>query len=221
MTTHLTLSLEGRDPAAAIDALMRSRQESGRRWWKRPVHVWLSGALARPFLFGPVSGLKGWREACAAAAALAPAACGLSGPCEVFLETDPADGPVLATAVEQSLLDALHAHARVARLRVASIRPVWARAVDDAAFEKEQALLLCGRDADALTVLAFRGKQVTFAATYAPAPDAANSLLLLRRLRASTGLGVDQVLAAEVRASLAQGLPEVRWLNESSGEVAA
>jgi hypothetical protein len=202
----LCLSLEGRGPSEAIEALLLEAGKTPRRWRRQPLRVWLSGALARPFLFGPMTGLRGWRESQAAAAALASSATGLIGPCAAELESDPAVGAVLATAVEQSVLDALHTRAQTNRLRVVSIRPMWTRAIESASRGHEQQLLCC-RDADALTVLAFRTETVVFAATYSPAPDEAESARLLRRLRASLGFADDEVFEAQTMPLHVRGLP--------------
>lgn len=212
MTVNLHLTLDGHDPAAAIEAMLQGAALlSTRRWWRRPVQIWLSGALARPYVFGPVAGLQGWTEVHEAAAALAPAACGLIGPCAACVETDPRTHSALATAVEASLLEALYAAARQRKLHIASIRPWWVRATERHARLEESDLLLCCRDPDAMTVVAARARQIVFAATYAPTPSEEDVTHLLRRLRASLGLAEEATAVAELERPTGHTLPALRW----------
>jgi hypothetical protein len=200
--------LDGREPQAAVEAMF-DRLPKKRRWWSTPVTVWLSGALARPFTFGPVAGLKGFKEAHDAAAAMAPTACGLEVPCVAYLEDDPSRGVVLATAVERSLLDTLEQVANVRRLRVAHVRPVWAVLSDHAAAEEG---LRCCRDCDALTVLARHRGVWSFAAAYAPAPDGVAARSLLQRLEASAGVDAHQTTVAAIEVPAPGQMPRAQVL---------
>jgi hypothetical protein len=202
--THLMLTLEGREQRVAIDALFEGLPR--RRWRGTAVTVWLSGALARPFLFGPIAGLKGWREAHEAATIMAPSACGLQGPCQVALEADPSRGAVLCTAAERSLLDALREAAKQRALRLAHVRPAWALLGDSDSAAADR--MLCVRDVDALTVLAKIDGGWVMAATYSPAPAAAGPLL--RRLQASTALTGERVALTEVLPPQSGQVPSLR-----------
>lgn len=176
------------------------------------MQVWLSGALARPFVFGPIAGLKGWREAHDAAAAAAPTACGLQGPCASALEADPSAGPALAIAVELWLLDSIRAAASARRLRIASIRPAWARATESHGQGSDASdSMLCCREPAALTVLASRAGTWTFAATYAPAPSAEEQERLLHRLQASLGFDAEHMMLSELVANGKNAPPVVCW----------
>jgi hypothetical protein len=212
VSLHLYVTPSDVEAGASMEALMDGLAARARTWWRTPVQVCLSGALARPFVFGPVAGLKGWREAHEAAAAAAPTACGLQGPCAAALEADPSAGPALAIAVELSVLDSIHAAAGARRLRIASIRPAWARATESrgqgaAAGDS----MLCCREPAALTVMASRAGNWTFAATYAPAPSAKEQERLLRRLQASLGIGAEHMMLNELVAKGKDAPPVVCW----------
>jgi hypothetical protein len=221
VSLHLYLTQSDIEAGAGIEALMDGLAARARAWWRTPVQVWLSGALARPFVFGPVAGLKGWQEAHEAATAAAPSACGLQGPCAAVLEADPSVGPALAIAVELSVLDSLHAAARARHLRVASIRPAWARATELAGRGRGAGdSMLCCREPAALTVMASRAGNWTFAATYVPAPSAKEQERLLNRLQASLGIDAQRMALAELEAESKDAPPLVRW-SESRSESAA
>jgi hypothetical protein len=212
LSVHLYLELGGQDTAAAIDAQMRALAAQRSSWLPTRLHIWLSGALARPFLFGPVTGLKGWREAQEAAAAVAPSICGLTAPCVTFVESDPTRVAVTATAVEASLIEALYESARVHRMHIASVRPAWARVLEHQSPERPDELLLCCRERDALTILAATGDRMLFAATYCPAPSGMDVESLLRRLQASLGLNDESLAVVDLVASTRGQVPDVRWI---------
>jgi hypothetical protein len=206
---------------AAIEAMMDGLAIRRRAWHPQRLHVWLSGVLARPFVFGPVAGLKGWREAHEAVAAAAPMACGLQGPCAAVLEADPSAQPALGTAVELPLLNGIHSAARARGLRVVSIRPAWANATDaPGRVGSASDQLLCCREPAALTVMALRAGRWTFAATYTPAPSAAEEEKLLNRLQASLGLDAGCVALAAIEANDKNVPPLVHW-SGSQSELAA
>jgi hypothetical protein len=214
MSLNLYLCDDGLAVDGALDALMGGVSAPRRTWKKPSVNVWLSGALARPFLFGPVTGLKGWREAHEAAAAMAPAACGVQAPCVAFLEAEPSASAVLGTAVEMSVLDRLYAAAIVRGLRVASVRPAWALATEARAAEERGApndTLLCCREHDSVTVLASRESRLAFVATYAPAPTLDEQERLLSRLQASLGFTADETVRANLEAASGASLPRFCW----------
>lgn len=217
MSLHLYVTQGELDAGAAIDVSMDGLAATRRAWRPRPLHVWLSGALARPFVFGPVAGLKGWREAHEAAAAAAPMTCGLQGPCAAVLEADPSAQPALGTAVEVSLLDSIHGAARARGLRVVSIRPAWANATESPGrVGSASDQMLCCREPTALTVMALRAGRWTFAATYTPSPSAGEEERLLNRLQASLGIGAGCVALAAIEANDKNMPPLVHWSGSPS-----
>jgi hypothetical protein len=209
---HLYVTPRDIEAGANIEALMDGLAARTRAWWRTPVQVWLSGALARPFVFGPVAGLKGWREAHDATAAAASIACGLQGPCSAVLEADPSVGPALAIAVELAVLDNIHAAAGARHLRIASIRPAWARATESRGRGGGAGdSMMCCREPAALTVMASRAGNWTFAATYAPAPSAEEQERLMHRLQASLGIGAEHMMLNELVAQGKDVPPLVCW----------
>jgi hypothetical protein len=174
------------------------------------VQVWLSGALARPFKFGPVVGLRGWAEAQAAAAAMAPIECGLAGPCVAWVESDPGVGPSMATAADLTLVERIERAAEDAKVRIVSIRPAWALATQPASKEFGCNVLLACRDLDALTLLAWVDGKASLAATYTPKPSEDGHAALCQRVQTSTGIADADVHRVDL---LAEGgaAPVLRW----------
>lgn len=162
---------------------------AGRKRWRTPrASVWLSGALARPFMIGPVGGLKSWAEAQAFAHATAPTACGLIKPAPPALSGWPQARPVLAIATEQQLLDELNRIASACQVRLAAVRPWWALACNLVCRQAGDAAGLIVREDDALTVLAAADSRWTAASWCAPEPDEAATRALELRLMVACGL---------------------------------
>lgn len=171
--------------AAATRAMGEARAKRGRQGWSRPrVRVWLSGALARPFVWGPVQGLVRWREVELAAGAAASQANGLTGPCAVSLDEWRCNSAALVVAMEQDVRAAIIGAAKAAGLRVTSLRPWWARVVEQHA----NAPVLTVRDTDALTVLAARDAAWQLAHSYVPQPRVEQTQALLDRLMLASGI---------------------------------
>lgn len=117
------------------------------------VKVWLSGELARPFMFGPVAGLQRWAEVERVLEAAAPEATGLDVPCKVWVDGDLTRRACIAVAVPAALVDALAAAKREGRLAVVSVRPWWSAALNAMLASQPGAELVMIDDRDALTVL--------------------------------------------------------------------
>jgi len=194
------------------------------RWRRAPVALWLSGGLARPLLCGPVDGLRGWREAEAFAAAAAPEATGLAGPCIVAFEDWPETAPAFATAIEQALADTIAGLAREHRIAWRSVRPWWAAALQAALRERPSVRVLAVAEDDALTLLggpppqsglASRAQAAfDYATTYAPAPDDAQATALWHRTLLSHDILADDarfVRTAPAAAAAAGGWPAPAW----------
>lgn len=205
--TAVLVSLEGRSLDEAIERCLGAALTAVPAR-KPALSVWLSGALARPFVFGPVQGLRGWHETHQAAATLATQLCGIDGPCRVVLEGDPSAHTVLGTAVQEATLDALYRAAATLRVRLRSIRPAWAEAMTSTALASTS-LLAC-RDADSLTLLGLHANHYDLASTYAPRPSAAETGSLLRRLQLARDLAPQKMREASITAT-ANGLPTVAW----------
>jgi hypothetical protein len=187
MTAHVYVT-EGALADGALDSHIAQIGASFSPMFGGTAHIWLSGVLARPFVFGPVEGLDGWRESALAAAAMAPSACGLADPCEVELESDPAIAPALCTAIESALLDRLRSLAARHKLRIASLRPVWAGAVGSGDALHLPSALMCCHERDVTTILAFRSGHAVFAGIY-PATVSYDEQATVDRLSASLSMG--------------------------------
>jgi hypothetical protein len=193
-------AVEFGDLAAALASAQAQAEATrrGRKLRRRPaVRIWLSGGLARPFLVGPIAGLRRWHEAMALASAAASEATGLTESCRTVLEGWPGDRAALAIAAPTPLLERIDQETRRLRLSVQSIRPWWCRLVESASSPAAAGETLAIEDSDALTILREHAGQFVLARTYSPRPAA------------------DQVASIVVRTALAEGVEEseIRVLN--------
>jgi len=173
--------------SAARHWFAHARSLVGRGLRRPGLRVWLSGALARPFVWGPVQGLTGWREVELAAQAAAPDATGLAAPCAVSLDESPSPAAALVVAMEQHVVASIVAAANEAGVRIVSIRPWWALALERQAREAAGPIVI--RDTDALTVLAASDDDVwRLAHSYVPQPSEDQTPSLLDRLFLSANL---------------------------------
>jgi hypothetical protein len=169
-------------------------ERHGHPWRKARADLWLSGALARPFLFGPVAGIKGWREAEVVAAAAAPEWTGLVGPCRVRLEAWPGEDSTVCTALDASLSDAIESIARSCRITWRNVRPRWSVALDAALGKRPSTALFAVYEEDAFTLLCESTSSGTaspgmsVAATYSPALEEAEAKALWHRMKISFGV---------------------------------
>jgi hypothetical protein len=203
------VSLDGRPLKEAIGQCLRGAF-AGTPAGGRALSVWLSGALARPFLFGPVRGLRSWNETNEAAESVAREAFGIDGPWHVVLENDPSSHCVLGTAVLQATIDEIYRTATALRLDVRSTRPAWAEAIDAMPAAMAGATLLSFRDADSLTLLGMRRDEFDLASTYMPCPGADEIESLLRRLHLSRDLAPQAMHNASINTA-ANGAPTFAW----------
>lgn len=174
--------------------------------------ILLSSALAKPFLFGPIAGLSGWREAHAAACAAAPQRCGVAENCTVVLDNDPAAGTVLATAVANETMDAIRDVARRLRVQVRSVRPAWAWAMDQSSALLGEAQVFACRDADGVVLLADIDSSWRLAASHhGPAVESDGLEALIRRATLSLEQQVAAAACASVVAHPPLTEPSVTW----------
>jgi hypothetical protein len=141
---------------------------------------------------------------------MAPAECGLTGPCVAWVESDPGVGPSMATAADLALILALEKAAQEEGVKIASVRPIWASATERAGRKFAGNALLACRDEDALTLLAWVSAQASFAASYVPAPARDDQALLLQRMQVSNGIEAEAVHRAQLTAQ-AGAPPSVVW----------
>lgn len=170
------------------------------------VYLWLSGGLARPYMFGPVHGLQRSAEATEIARSLAPESTGLEGPCVAWLDAWQPARTCAAVAMQRALRDEIENVAKRHRIRLKCLRPWWAAVLDAVAAPKEPACqLLAVEDSDALTILAGNDGELDSAATYSPAPPRGEMEAVLTRRRLGAGVETQRV----VKARLLQGANDV------------
>ena len=137
--------------------------------WRR-ARVWTSGAAARPFIAGPIAGVRRWSELKRVLEAVAPDATGLEEPCEVWSDGDATVAACLAVAMPTALLVSLNAEAKKYRVALRSIRPWWSAVLNRIVVGPRSPEMLVVEDVDSLTVL--RGVRGCFAgaSTCCPRP---------------------------------------------------
>jgi hypothetical protein len=165
--------------------------------------VWLSGALAQPFVWGPVQGLAGWREVELAAQAAAPGATGLAGPCVVSLDEWPSAKSVLVVAMDESRVATIVGAAKDARVRLVSMRPWWAGVSEHRSSGEP---VLAARDTDALTVLAASADAWQLAHSYLPRPSVEQTRPLLDRLMLAAGFEASAMRHLELARDASNGV---------------
>lgn len=152
------------------------------RWALRPaVRVWLSGALARPFLMSAVTGLKSWAEARAVAAKRFTQEGGQGGESSIWLEELPLHGDVLGVAVAKSTLDALQQSVAGASMRATSVRPWWAFALDGVRDRLAEVEVVAIADTDSLVILASEAEQWREVVVHEPRPSGPQAEAAIRR----------------------------------------
>jgi hypothetical protein len=166
-----------------------------RKVWQRnvPVHVWLSGAFARPFLFGPLVGVQTWDEVIAVAEAAAPDASGVEGPCAVQVEAWPDKHPTLATAIRKPLLDAIELAASQNKVRIRSLKPWWSAALNHLISAKPSSDLACINDQDSMILFGGLLAQLNTVNSYVPRMSSDQTEKLLSRRALVSGTPVDDV----------------------------
>jgi len=168
-----------------------SSQLVSAEWWKetlsrlprsrmllrglRPtVKVWLSGFWARPFVLELPSGLKS-SEWSIVAAARAAAEVGFDVNCSVKVQSPQGVGAGsgsrgLAVAVPLGLLTALMEGAKSAGVRLKSIRPWWAGALDEVLQDGKPLELFSAADTDSVVLLVGSSDSWMLATTSSPRP---------------------------------------------------
>lgn len=170
---HIDLFIGQAEVNTGLDPLFASIEKPhSRAWWQRktPVRIWLSGALARPFMLEPMAGLKSWRELTLWAESCAAEAVGMSAPCQVQVEAWPENHPTLAVAMERGLLESIEAQASLHNLHVQCIRPGWAEVANELWQQQPELRLIGVEDADAITLLGSHNQQLNRAHSYWPKP---------------------------------------------------
>ncbi len=192
-------------PAQGASAGMKRLRAQARGWASPRVRVWLSGALAKPFVLTPVTGLKGKLEAQAMAQAMVREATGLEPGCDVCLDSVPKSAPALSVAIPSDLGQEIAGTAKALRVTIKSLRPWWAGALGEALASDARLELFAAQDTEAVTVLVAKENVWLSANTYTPNPNGAQlEALVTRRLFAD---GVETKAACRVRLDATLGNP--------------
>jgi hypothetical protein len=187
--THASLEV-------ALDAVFKQAEiERPARWGRKAaVRVWLSGALARPFLCGPISGLNRWRDVETVAQSMATDVTGIAPPCIVQVEEWPSPQAAMAVAIGEQTAQVIETAARAHGIRVKSLRPWWAAALNRALTIDAQARLVAVADGDAMTLLGGQAGRFDTATGYVPAPSQEQAQQLLARMALTAGVPLDDVV---------------------------
>ena len=170
-------------------------------WVKPRVRLWLSASLARPFLFEPPTGTRNAAEVHTLARARAIEATGLTAECEVWLGPHRPGQGQLGVAVETETRDALLAVAQRAKVRVLTLRPWWARALDEALLRQPDLALIAVADTEAVTLLVANGDVWVAADCYAPMPPALQLESLVTRRLFAASVSQSQVCRVTLQAA--------------------
>jgi hypothetical protein len=184
---------------------------AGRRRRRPHVRLWVSGALARPWLVPPVAGMQHRREAYEVAQSLVADATGLDTPCVLWLAAWTAGRRCAAVAMEQPTLEVIESAARQSGVHVDGIRPWWSAALEQALRSRDHPLQLptahtpdslqwlAVDDLESVTVLGGPPGEIVYANTYMPGMDSAALGATLARLRVSYSLDEGSALLARLR----------------------
>lgn len=195
--------------SAAVAQVPRSRRLH--RWLRRPeVRIWLSGAIARPFVIEWPDGLKGSEERLRLAKSMVAVATGLETPCAVWLSERAGSTPSLAVALDAQLPDTLSQAAARQGLVASSIRPWWSKVLQLEVQQSSQLDLLVVEDEDSLTVLGSQSNRWILADSYVPASLGQHCEALIARRTLSMGLASDRV--RRLRKPRREGDRSSSWL---------
>lgn len=175
-----------------------------RRMWPAPrVRLWLSGGLARPFVFEPPVGLKNAAELLKLARARAAQASGLTPPCEVCLSDTTVGHRQLAVVLNGDLHQALVAVASKTGARLISVQPWWARVQYKVLREQPELQALTVVDTDSVTMLAATQSEWVAAQSYVPTPEGPQLQALVVRFLLSSNCAKSQSARVSLDAAAA------------------
>jgi hypothetical protein len=188
------------DQALGTLAGLLNQEVKRTRWYQRKqsVCIWLSGALARPFVLNPMPGLKTWTEAMAVAQSLAAEQTGLIAPTVVWLDAWKPQQVCMAVAADAQVLNKVHELTAEHGCKLCGLRPWWSAALSSAmAGERKPALLAVEEDGESLTLLA--GEEGTWSLAKSISPMTTHATAVVQRAMFNTGVTADRVLKIKLR----------------------
>jgi hypothetical protein len=205
-----------RSSAEGCDWAFALLQPGRRHMPRRPVRVWFSGALARPFVVRPVAGLRRRSEALKVATRLGLET-GLTGALEIWLDHWHPDRMALAVAVERDVLCALESAAQRNRLKVVSLQPWWASALASSLLTNPEVDTVSIVEHESTTLLAGDGTDGFSAAhTYVPAPTREQERALLSRLTVASNLSAPKMVRASLSTEPEETKPFAAHVEDAS-----
>jgi hypothetical protein len=199
---------------AAVDRLERTLLEDEVVRGKR-LRVWLSAALARPFIVPMDSGAQSDDEARAVAEASVIDETGMSESCAVWLDAWRKDRDALAVAVPAAVLRQIRAACGRTKVRLSSVKPWWTLAVDAAAnaANVSDVVLWSLREDDGMTWGRLESGVVARAECVLPSSQDPDWTHSRQRTRLAAGLKAAQWHAKRAaNGGELQGLPIGAWL---------
>lgn len=190
------------------------RMKAERAWMRRPVRLWWSGGLCRPYLLRRPEHVAGEQELAAVAKAMAAQMTGLVGPCRVWMEETTTAAERVVVAVEETTWLRCTATVEGAGWKLASAGPWWAEVLHTARARKN-AEVVGIQDCDSLTVFAGNTQSFDLATTYAPIADEASAEAVWRRA-VSMHLSAGATVSGASRAQLNAGVTTSTTLNRKA-----
>lgn len=203
----------------ALDQLGR-RMKAERNWMRRPVRLWWSGGLCRPYLLRRPEHVAGEEELAAVAKAMAAQMTGLVEPCRVWMEEMITGAERVVVAVEETTWLRCTASVHGSGWKLMSAGPWWAEVLHMAR-ARTSAEVVGIQDCDSLTVFSGNTRNFDLATTYAPIADEVSAEAVWRRaisMRPSVSATASGALRAKLNAGNATSpvsnrkVPFDKWL---------
>jgi hypothetical protein len=129
---------------------------------------------------------------------MAPAATGLQGACDVWVEEPRRAGTPVAVAVASDALTALRAMS-VRGARVVSVQPWWSEVLRAAVARQPRPVAMSIQDCDSVTILLGEGDDFEVMSTVAPVQDAESARMAFARAALSSSVEVREAFNVVLR----------------------
>ena len=192
---------EGAAVAQLESRLLGARPARGTR-----LRVWLSAALARPFIVGADSGVQSEAEVRAVAESIAADETGIAEPVAVWLDAWRRGRATAAAAMPAALMEQIRAACQRTKVRLSSVKPWWNMALDAATGQAKASddVLWSLRESDGMTWGLLRAGVVARAECVLPSSADPDWIHARQRTKLAVGSGAVQWHA---RSTLNDGSP--------------